>query len=62
MTSNIFGMVGMETPRSEIIAEHKLGRSANRRRSPPRLPFTVAGRLVPHRPLARRRWRLHGRS
>jgi NAD(P)-dependent dehydrogenase (short-subunit alcohol dehydrogenase family) len=26
MTSNIFGMVGMETPRSEIIAEHKLGR------------------------------------
>jgi NAD(P)-dependent dehydrogenase (short-subunit alcohol dehydrogenase family) len=26
MTANIFGMVGMETPRSEIIAEHKLGR------------------------------------
>jgi NAD(P)-dependent dehydrogenase (short-subunit alcohol dehydrogenase family) len=26
MTSNIFGMVGMETPRAEIIAEHKLGR------------------------------------
>ena len=26
MTSSIFGMVGMETPRSDIIAEHKLGR------------------------------------
>ena len=26
MTENIFGMVGMETPRSDIIAEHKLGR------------------------------------
>jgi NAD(P)-dependent dehydrogenase (short-subunit alcohol dehydrogenase family) len=26
MTSNIFGSVGMETPRHEIIAEHKLGR------------------------------------
>ncbi|HEY5250139.1 MAG TPA: SDR family NAD(P)-dependent oxidoreductase [Acidimicrobiales bacterium] len=26
MTSNIFGMVGMETPRHEIIKEHKLGR------------------------------------
>jgi NAD(P)-dependent dehydrogenase (short-subunit alcohol dehydrogenase family) len=26
MTSNIFGSVGMETPRHEIIKEHKLGR------------------------------------
>jgi len=26
MTANIFGMVGMETPRHDIIAEHKLGR------------------------------------
>ena len=26
MTANIFGLVGMETPRHEIIKEHKLGR------------------------------------
>jgi NAD(P)-dependent dehydrogenase (short-subunit alcohol dehydrogenase family) len=25
MTQNIFGLMGMETPRHEIIKEHKLG-------------------------------------
>jgi len=63
MPSSIFGMVGMEAPRSEIIAEHKLGRFGQPEEIASAAAFLLSSDAsFHHRPLTHRRRRLHGRS